>query len=158
MKQHCSVLHAAMNFQQCFWISNMERSTYITIHAMYRMSICWIIIPHRLSYAVCLIDDLIKRHEHTEVYIMYDVACTLQKHLKVSKGHNLIPYLSNNTLATHLCLEKHSAKSWKTVIVTSIVYNISTALWKKWSYRKTPPLRSNLSVIWPQGSMPGMLV
>jgi len=64
----------------------------------------------RLSYAVCLVDDLIKRHEHTEVYIMYDVACTLQKHLKVSKSHNLIPYLSNNTLATHLCLEKHSAE------------------------------------------------
>jgi len=68
------------------------------------------IIPHRISYAVCLIDDLIKRHEHTEVYIMYNVACTLQKHLKVSKGHNLIAYLSNNTLATHLCLEKHSAE------------------------------------------------
>jgi len=89
----------------------MERSTYKAIHAMYRMSIiCLIIIPHRLSYAVCLIDDLIKRHEHTEVYIMYDVACTLQKHLKVSKGHNLTPYLSNNTLPTHLCLEKHSAE------------------------------------------------
>ncbi len=38
---------------------------------------------YRLSYAVYLIDALLEKHGTAEVYIMYDIACTLQKHLKV---------------------------------------------------------------------------
>ena len=38
----------------------------------------------RLSYAVYLIDLILKKHSTSDIYIMYDIACTLQKHLKVS--------------------------------------------------------------------------
>ena len=32
---------------------------------------------------IIMIDELIKRHTNTEVFIMYDVACMLHKYLKV---------------------------------------------------------------------------
>ena len=37
----------------------------------------------RLAYADFLIDSLLEKYSSQNVYIMYDVACTLQKHLKV---------------------------------------------------------------------------
>lgn len=42
-------------------------------------------ILYRLSYAVYLIDKLAERHVNAELFIMYDVACTLKKYLKVQE-------------------------------------------------------------------------
>lgn len=44
----------------------------------------------RLSYAVYLIDKLLDKHHDTEVYIMYDVACTLKKYLKHSGREDIL--------------------------------------------------------------------
>ncbi len=38
----------------------------------------------RLAYAVFLIDSILEKYVSQEVYVTYDVACTLHKHLKVS--------------------------------------------------------------------------
>ena len=43
---------------------------------------------YRLAYSVWMIDSLIDRHslesgKHLEIFVMYDIACILQKHLKV---------------------------------------------------------------------------
>ena len=40
-------------------------------------------VLYRLSYAVFLIDKLVERHITAEIFVMYDVACTLRKYLKV---------------------------------------------------------------------------
>ena len=45
-------------------------------------------LAYRLAYLVWLIDQLIDRHSPEcdkpfEVYVMYDIACTLQKNLEV---------------------------------------------------------------------------
>ena len=42
------------------------------------------IFYYRLSYAVYLMDSLQRRHDDsTELFVMNDIACSLQKHLKV---------------------------------------------------------------------------
>ena len=40
---------------------------------------------HRLAYSVAMIDKLIAQISNNKmhIYVMYDIACTLQKHLKV---------------------------------------------------------------------------
>ena len=42
-----------------------------------------ILFEFRLSYAVYLIEELLRRCNGKTVYITYDIACRLQKHLKV---------------------------------------------------------------------------
>ena len=42
-----------------------------------------ILFEFRLSYAVYLIEELLRRCNGKTVYITYDIACMLQKHLKV---------------------------------------------------------------------------
>ena len=51
----------------------------------YSLSMCTvcIIIHNRLAYAVYLIEQLVKQHQSAEMYITYDIACMLHKHLKV---------------------------------------------------------------------------
>ena len=42
-------------------------------------------VCHRLEYAVCLIEHLLnKLPRSSELHVMYDIACNLEKHLKVS--------------------------------------------------------------------------
>ena len=43
----------------------------------------YIVICCRLSYAVYLIEELVKQHDKADIYVMYDIACTLHRHLKV---------------------------------------------------------------------------
>ena len=45
---------------------------------------------HRLSYAVWMLQEMSQdvRGKPLELYVMYDIACTLKKHLQVS--HNCI--------------------------------------------------------------------
>ena len=55
---------------------------------MYRHNIIHVLLlclySYRLSYAVYLIDSLIGKHESsTEIFAMYDIACSLQKYFKV---------------------------------------------------------------------------
>ena len=38
----------------------------------------------RLAYAVYMIDALMERHKCVDLYVTYDIACTLQRHLTVS--------------------------------------------------------------------------
>ena len=47
---------------------------------------------HRLSYVVWLLDELGQRiPSETDVYIMYDIACTLVQHLKAkSSGAHIL--------------------------------------------------------------------
>ena len=50
----------------------------------------------RLSYAVYLIDKILERNINAEIFIMYDVACTFKKYLKVlnlSLCHCVMYYL-----------------------------------------------------------------
>ena len=44
-----------------------------------------IFILHRLAYSVAMIDKLITQLSNNKmhIYMMYDIVCTLQKHLKV---------------------------------------------------------------------------
>lgn len=45
----------------------------------------------RLSYAVYLMDSLQRRHDDsTELFVMYDIACSLQKHLKHCGRNDLL--------------------------------------------------------------------
>ena len=37
----------------------------------------------RLSYAVYMIEALLKRQDSVDMYIMYDIACMFHKHLEV---------------------------------------------------------------------------
>ena len=39
---------------------------------------------YRLAYAVYMIDALMERHKRADLYVTYDIACTLQRHLRVS--------------------------------------------------------------------------
>ena len=41
------------------------------------------IISYRLAYSVHMIDMLVANNNNSELVIMYDIACTLEKHLKV---------------------------------------------------------------------------
>lgn len=70
----------------------------------------------RLSYAVYMIEALLERHQNAEMFITYDIACTLQRHLQVFQGkiyvYILYCVVSNAQLAgrkdicdkIHLCL------------------------------------------------------
>ena len=39
---------------------------------------------HSLAYGVKLLERIIEDNESNKIYVMYDIACTMQKHLQVS--------------------------------------------------------------------------
>lgn len=45
---------------------------------------------YRLSYAVYMIEALLQRKNVDDIYIMYDIACTLHKHLEVGTCTTLL--------------------------------------------------------------------
>jgi len=49
----------------------------------------------RLSYAVWMLQDVLQgiKGKPIELYLMYDVACTLQKHIKVCYSYSSITWL-----------------------------------------------------------------
>ena len=62
------------------------------------MYICIIFIikmyESRLSYVIWLLEELMHRIESTaDVYIMYDIACTLVQHLKAKNGEHLLEHI-----------------------------------------------------------------
>lgn len=87
-----------MSFLLHFSILNMERGKY-ALHVFYCTFISTLykvhdftfydtfsILHSRLAYSVWMIDRLLDRHSHNDtavVYVTYDIACTLHKHLEV---------------------------------------------------------------------------
>ena len=55
---------------------------------LYKDCVLSLMIFHRLAYSVHMIDLLLAQENSNEIYIMYDIACTLEKHLKVCVYNN----------------------------------------------------------------------
>ena len=62
-------------------------------YIMFSVKLCY--SYYRLAYGVFLIDSLLEKYVSQRAFIMYDVACTLHKHLKVGR-------LTGNCLITHI--------------------------------------------------------
>lgn len=98
---------------------------------------CWWVhaafdIACRLPYAVYLVEELVKRHDKTQLYITYDIACMLQRHLKVS----IVVYSSSFNICCAVLL----------------------ALWSYGSIRENIALSSNISLLWSQSFLSGKCV
>lgn len=65
------------NFQKFFAISSMGKGNTPQSYSFTNNML------FRLSYAVYLIEKILEGNIDTEIFVMYDVACTLKKYLKV---------------------------------------------------------------------------
>ena len=56
-------------------------------HSQFLVSVIFLNCLYRLSYVVWLLEELVHSiPSDIDVYVMYDIACTLAQHLKASKN------------------------------------------------------------------------
>ena len=77
----CLDVPVVMSFQSYFWILSMGNGMLISRGTRLQ---CFFTKKFSLAYSEFILDTMIERTADTvEIYVMYDITCTLYKHLKV---------------------------------------------------------------------------
>lgn len=73
-------MHVGMNFQDDSSTWSMENGKK-NINS--NMSMIYPHTPCSLAYGVKMLEGIIEAHKKNKIYVIYDIACTMQKHLQV---------------------------------------------------------------------------
>ena len=89
-----------MSFQSSFYLFGMEKG----LNNMFEIEVRYLMHVHRFSYIVYMLERLLESSQgYGKVNILYDVACTLSKHLEVSA------FKSNGISSLHCIINRIEA-------------------------------------------------
>lgn len=74
-----------MKCPYCFVISSMGKGNHNSFSSDYKL------YYYRLAYPIYILKQIIMKYQGSDIIIMYDIACTLRKHLMVSSYNSAIP-------------------------------------------------------------------
>lgn len=96
MKQRCLGGRVAMSFRNTSSIWNMESGIYIL--CLSSTLVYLNIVSCSLSYAVYCLEKMRSTGSRLNVVLLYDIACMLEKHIKVSMGFTVASWFIADTL------------------------------------------------------------
>ena len=99
-----------MSFQSSFYLFGMEKG----LNNIFEIEVRYLMHVHRFSYIVYMLERLLESSQgYGKVNILYDVACTLSKHLEVSA------FKSNGISSLHCIINRIEAGKIFHIFLTS---------------------------------------